>query len=120
MFGLVFMALSVALEIFLVVVMRLRAPQDDAIIALILLTVSPIAAALICGYRRPKELIIVSFLAVLFTVLFVMVFGRITGISTGIVPPIVIRTLAGLLAAVVANLREGGADRLGHETPVVS
>jgi len=97
------MALSMALEIALIVVGRLRVPQDNAIIAPILLTVSPIAAALICGYRRPGELVLVAFLAVFFTLLFVMVFGRITGISTGIVPPIVIRTLAGLLAAVVTD-----------------
>jgi len=102
-FGLVFMALSMALEIALIVVGRLRVPQDNAIIAPILLTVSPIAAALICGYRRPRELILVAFLAVFLTLLFVLVFGRITGISTGIAPPIVIRTLAGILAAVVTN-----------------
>ena len=102
-FGLVFMAVSMALEILLIVVVRLRVPQDNAIIAPILLTVSPVAAALICGYRRPRQLLLVSFLAVFFTLLFVMVFGRITGISTGLVPPIVIRTLAGLLAAIVAN-----------------
>jgi len=97
------MALSMALEIALIVVGRLRVPQDNAIIAPILLTVSPIAAALICGYRRPRELILVAFLAVFLTLLFVLVFGRITGISTGIAPPIVIRTLAGILAAVVTN-----------------
>jgi hypothetical protein len=102
-FGLVFMALSMALEIVLIVVVRLRVPQDNAIIAPILLTVSPIVAALICGYRRPRELILVTFLAVILTLLFVLVFGRITGISTGIAPPIVIRTLAGFLAAVVTN-----------------
>ena len=97
------MALSMAIEIVLLVIVRLRIPQDNAIIAPILLIVSPLAAALICGYRRPKELIVAAVATVFLTLVFVMAFGRITGISTGIAPPIVLRTLAGCLAGALTN-----------------
>ena len=97
------MALSMAIEIVLLVVVRLRIPQDNAIIAPILLIVSPLVAAVICGYRRPKELIVAAAAAVVLTLVLVMVFGRLTGISTGIAPPMVLRTLAGFLAGMLAN-----------------
>ena len=50
-FGVIYMALSMAIEIVLLVVVRLRIAQDNAIIAPILLIVSPATAAVICGYR---------------------------------------------------------------------
>ena len=102
-FGVIYMALSMAIEIVLLVVVRLRIPQDNAIIAPILLIVSPAAAAVICGYRRPWEVIVVAVATVLLTLAFVMVFGRLTRISTGIAPPVVLRTLAGVLAAALTN-----------------
>jgi hypothetical protein len=102
-FGVTYMAISMAIEIVLLVVVGLRIPQDNARIATILLTVSPIAAAVICGLRRPKTLIAVAVATVVLTIAGVMVFGRIMGISTGIGPPIVIRTLAGFLAAALSN-----------------
>jgi hypothetical protein len=102
-FGIIYMALSMVIEIILLVVIRLRIPQDNAIIAPILLTISPIAAAWICDYRRPRELITVAVLAVFLTLLIVIVFGRVTGISTGLAAPIVIRSLAGFLAGVMTN-----------------
>ncbi len=102
-YAIIYMALSMAIEIVLLVVVRLRIPQDNAIIAPILLIASPIAAALICSYRRPREFIVVAIATVFLTLVFVMLFGRLTGISTGIVPPIVLRTLAGWLAAGLAN-----------------
>jgi hypothetical protein len=98
-FGLIYMALSMAIEIALLVVGRLKIPDDNAVIAPTLLIVSPVAAALLCGYRTPKAVISVGVPTVLLTILFVMVFSRITGISTGVGPPIVLRTLAGSLAA---------------------
>jgi hypothetical protein len=102
-FGLIYMALSMAIEIALVVVGRLKIPDDNAIIAPALLTVAPVAAALICGYRTPRAVITVAILTVMLTILFVMVFSRITGISTGVGPPIVLRTLAGSLAAALSG-----------------
>jgi hypothetical protein len=104
-FGLVFMALSMVIEIALIVVFRLRIPQDNAIIAPILLTVSPVAASLLCRYRRAREILLLSCLAVFFTLLLVLVFSRVTGITTGILPPIFLRTAGGLLAAAIVNRR---------------
>ena len=101
-FGLIYMALSMAIEIVLLVVVRLRIPDDNAIIAPILLVVSPVAAALICGRRRPATVITLAILTVVLTLVCVMGFGRLTGISTGVAPPIVLRTLAGTLAAALS------------------
>jgi hypothetical protein len=98
-FGATFMALSMAIEIVLIVVGRLRVPDDDATIAPILLIVSPLAAAVICGYRRPAALLTIAVLTVVLTIAAVGVVGRLTGISTGIAAPIVLRTVAGTLAA---------------------
>ena len=102
-YGTIYMALSMSIEIVLLVVVRLKIPQDNAIIAPTLLIVSPVAAALICGYRRPKSLILVAATTVFLTLAFVMVFGHLTGISTGIVPPVVLRTLAGMAAGALTN-----------------
>jgi hypothetical protein len=98
-FGATYMALSMAIEILLIVVGRLRVPDDNATIAPILLIVSPLAAATICGYRRPAALLTIAVLTVVLTIAAVAVFGRLTGISTGVAAPIVLRTVAGSLAA---------------------
>ena len=110
-FGLAFMAVSMVIEIALLVVCRLRIPQDNAIIATILLTASPVIASWVCHYRRIRELLLLSGLAVLFTLGFVLGFSRLTGITTGILPPIFIRTAAGLMAAMIVNRRTGRIAR---------
>ena len=102
-FALVYMALSMAIEVALIAVVGLRVPKDNAIIAPILLTASPVLAALITGFRRPKEFFLVILLAVAMTLLCSSVFGRLTGIKTGLLEPVVIRSLAGLLAAAITN-----------------
>mgnify|MGYP003593728281 CR=1 FL=1 len=102
-FGLIYMALSIAVEIVLLLVFRLRIPRDNAILASVLLTVSPPAAAWICGYRRPAAFLLAAGGAVLLTLVLVVGFGRLTGISAGLGPPVVLRTLAGLFAALLAN-----------------
>ncbi len=102
-FGVIYMALSMAIEIALLVVGRLHIPDDNAVIAPILLVVSPVAAALICGYRRPITVIALAVLTVVMTVALVIGFGRLTGISTGLAPPIVLRTLAGSFACLVSS-----------------
>ncbi len=98
-YGLVYMATSIGLEIALMVLGRLRVPEDNAIIAPIILIVAPIAAGWLCGYRTPKTLAILAGTTVALTLLGVFVVNRLTGISTGLVAPIVIRTAAGALAA---------------------
>jgi hypothetical protein len=102
-YALTYMGLSIAIEIVLIAVVGLRVPRDNAIIAPLLLTISPVAAALICGYRRPKEFVLLVVLTVVLTVLCVLVFSRLTGISTGLIEPIIVRSLAGFLAAAITN-----------------
>ena len=97
------MALSMLIEIALLVVCKLRIPQDNATIAPILFITSPTIAALLCHYRRPFEFFLLSCLAILFTLFLVFVFSRLTGITTGLLPPVVIRTVAGFLAALIVN-----------------
>jgi hypothetical protein len=87
----------------LLVVVRLRIPQDNAIIAPVILAVSPVAAALICGYRRPRSIAMLAVTTVILTIAIVMGFERLTGISTGLAAPVVIRTAAGVLAALLTH-----------------
>ena len=102
-FAAIYMVLSMAVEVVLIAVVGLRLPKDNAVIAPILLTISPVLAALISGYRRPKEFVLVIILAVVLTLLIVFVFSRLTGISTGLLEPILNRSLAGFLAATITN-----------------
>jgi hypothetical protein len=102
-FGVIYMALSIAVEVLLIAVAGLKVPDDNAILAPVLLAVSPVLAALIAGYRRPAECLLVMLLTIALTVFFVVVFGRVTGISTGLLAPILIRSLAGLLAALITS-----------------
>lgn len=115
-FAVVYMALSMAVEVVLIAAVGLRIPQDNAIIAPILLTLSPVLAALISGYRRPKEFFLVIILAVVLTLLIVLVFSRLTGISTGLLEPIFNRSLAGLLAATITNILVPRIKATGTET----
>ena len=72
-YALIYMSISIGLEIFLMVVCRLKIPEDNKYIAAVLLTVAPVAAALLARYRAPKELISVILLSSGFTLLFVMI-----------------------------------------------
>jgi hypothetical protein len=94
-YGFIYMGLSMAIEIALLVVFRLKIPQDNSIIAPILLIASPVCAALICGHRHGRTLVPLVLITIFLTLLLVMGFGRVTGI----VPPVIIRTLAGCCAA---------------------
>ena len=102
-FALVYMSLSMAIEVVLIAAVGLRIPKDNAVIAPILLTVSPVLAALISGYRRPKEFFLLIVLAAALTLICAHVFGRLTGINTGLLEPVIIRSLAGFLAAALTN-----------------
>jgi len=98
-FGLAYMGLSIAIEIVLIVVVRLRVPRDNAIIAPILLVIAPLAAAWWCGFRPLRELTMLWVLTVVLTIAFVFAYSRLTGISTGLIEPIIVRSSAGFLAA---------------------
>jgi hypothetical protein len=101
--AIIYAAVSLAVEAGLIVVGGLRVPEDNAVIAPIVLTIPPVLAAWIAGYRRPKEWIILAILASVLTLGLTLLACRITGISTGLAEPIVVRTLAGFLAGTITN-----------------
>jgi hypothetical protein len=104
------MALSMIVEIALIVVAGLRVPRDNRIIAPIILVASPIAAGWICGYRRPRALLTVAVVTVLLTIAGVFVVSRLTGVSTGLVEPILVRSTAGWIAASLTASRSGRSN----------
>ena len=63
-FAVFYMVVSLLVEIFLIVIVRWKVPEDNGRIAPILLTVPPLLAAGFSGYRRPlKDFLIVAALA---------------------------------------------------------
>jgi hypothetical protein len=94
---------SLALEAALMIVGRLKVPQDNAILAPVVLTIPPVLAAWICGYRWPKEMGVVAVLLSVLTLGFTLLAGRLTGVSTGFLEPIVVRALSGFLAGAFAG-----------------
>jgi hypothetical protein len=109
--AIIYTAVSLAVEAGLIVVGGLRVPQDNAVIAPIILTIPPVLAAWISGYRRPKEWAILAVLASVLTLGLTLLAGRITGISTGLVEPIIVRTLAGFLAGTITNRVAAGTGK---------
>jgi hypothetical protein len=116
-FAILYMTISMAIEIVLIVVVGLRVPRDNGVIAPILLTAPPVLAALIGGYRRPKVLGIIVVLTAALTLGITLTANKLTGIDTGITEPIITRSLAGLLGAAITNhvVRRSGMAREGGE-----
>jgi hypothetical protein len=102
-FALIYTALSMVTEILLIVIFRLRIPQHNAIIAPIILTVPPLPAAWIAGYRAPKKLAVLAVLTAVLTVIVTLTVTHFTGVSVGLREPLINRPIAGFLAAVIAN-----------------
>jgi hypothetical protein len=103
-FAILYTGLSLGVEIVLIVVFRLKVPENNAIIAPIILTMPPLLAGLLSGYRRPLALLFrVAVLTSVLTLLITVVVTRISGISTGLVEPIINRSVAGWLAATIMN-----------------
>jgi hypothetical protein len=119
-FAVLYTVLSLAVEIVLIVAMRLKVPEDNAVIAPIILTLPPLLAALLSGYRRPFSLLFrLAVLTSILTLLITLVVTRISGVSTGLAEPVFNRSIAGWLAATIINrLAKGvgqkGAKRLGR------
>jgi hypothetical protein len=59
-FAIIYTAISMGVEIILIVVFRLKIPQHNAIIAPIILTLPPVLAGWFAGYRAPKELAVLA------------------------------------------------------------
>jgi hypothetical protein len=103
--ALVYVALSLAVEAALMVVGRLRVPQDNAILAPVVLTVPPLLAAWAIGRRRLRELLLLALLLSALTLVLTLAAGRLTGVKTGIVEPLIVRAAAGFLAGLVTAPR---------------
>lgn len=101
--ALVYVALSLAVEAALMIVGRLRVPQDNAILAPVVLTVPPLLAAWATGRRRPRTLIVLAVLLSVLTLGLTLIAGRLTGVSTGMAEPLIVRALAGFLAGLIFN-----------------
>lgn len=102
-FALIYTALSMATEIVLMVVLRLRIPQHNAIIAPLILTIPPLLAARIAGCRTYTKLAVLAALTAVLTVVVTLTVTHFTGVSTGLREPLINRPVAGFLAAVIAN-----------------
>ena len=102
-FAVLYMAISMVTEIVLIVVVGLKVPQDNKFVAPILLTLAPVLAALIGGYRRPKVFALNVLLTAVLTLGITLAANALTGIHTGMVEPIISRSLAGLLGAAITN-----------------
>lgn len=102
-FALIYTALSMATEIVLIVIFRLKVPQNNAIIAPIILVIPPLLAAWIAGYRSRKELAVLAVLTAVLTVIVTVTVTHFTGVSIGLREPLINRPIAGFLAAVIAG-----------------
>jgi hypothetical protein len=98
-YAVVYTTVSLATEIILIVGFGLRVPQDNARIAPIILTVPPLLASWLCGYRKPNTLFPLAVLTTALTIVITLAMARITGITTGLPAPILTRLLAGFLSA---------------------
>ena len=101
--AIIYVIVSLAIEAAAMVIGHLKPPQDNAVLAPIVLTIPPLVAAWLCGYRRPRMLIWTAILLSVLTLLLTAIAGRLTGISTGMVEPILNRVLVGFLAGLIAN-----------------
>lgn len=101
--AIIYVITSLAIEAAFMIVGHLKPPQDNAILGPVVLTIPPVLAAWLCGYRRPRELATVAILLSVFTLVLTVVVNWITGVNTGMIEPIVNRLLAGFVAALIAN-----------------
>ena len=89
--------------------MKKTVPQDNKILAPIVLTVPPVVSALVSGYRRLGEFVALVLLTTVLTLEVTIVVNKVTGVSTGLLEPIIDRWIAGFLAAVLTvRLATGG------------
>lgn len=103
-FAIVYVAVSLLVEIALIVGVGWKVPQDNARIAPILLTLPPVLVVAFSGYRRPfKDFIATAALVAVLTVAITVVVNRLSGITTGLIEPIINRSAAGWLAAALMN-----------------
>ncbi len=102
-FAAVYVALSLGTEAILIVVLGWKVPQDNARIAPVILTIPPILAAWIVGYRGWRRFLVLVGMTVVLTLVITVVVTQLTGVSIGLVEPLINRSLAGFLAAVATS-----------------
>jgi hypothetical protein len=102
-FALIYVATSLCVEAALIVCGGLRVPRDNAILAPVVLTVPPVLATLLAGYRGARDVATVALVAAALTLVLTLAIGRLTGIHTGLAEPVVVRLVAGLAAAAIGG-----------------
>jgi hypothetical protein len=103
-FAALYTGVSLAVEAVLIVIGRLKVPENNAVLVPIVLTVPPLLAAAFSEFRRPpRDLWTVVALASILTLMITAVVTRLTGVSTGLAEPLLNRSIAGWLAARIAN-----------------
>ena len=109
--AIIYVVASLVIEAGLMIIGHLKVPQDNAILAPVVLTVPPVVAVWLCGFRRPRELATTAVLLSVLTLALTLLVGRLTGVSTGMLEPIINRSLAGFLGGVIANRLASNAPK---------
>jgi hypothetical protein len=107
LYALVYAGLSLGAEVVLLVVFRLRVPQDNRIIAPVVLVAPPVAAAWRAQRRMSAATVALAVLTSALTVVSTVIVTRATGKSVGLLEPMLARPLAGFLAALATRLPGG-------------
>ena len=102
-FAFVYTALSLATEMILVRFVGLTIDNDNALIWLIILTIPAVLAAWTCGYRRPKEFVLLVVLTAVLTFIITQIVVNCTLFHTGLVEPIIDRSISGFLAGEITK-----------------
>ena len=102
-YAILYTSLSLAIEASLIIFALQVVHLDDAKLWAAILTVPPVLAAWMCGYRRPKEFVYLVYLTSVLTFILTQVVMKTTGVYTGFTEPIIDRMISGLLAAEIAK-----------------
>lgn len=103
LYAIIYTGASLGAEIVLIVVFRLEIPRDNGIIAPLILTIPPLLAARVAGYRSGRGLFLLALLTSALTLAVTLTVTHFTGVSTGLREPLINRPVAAFLAAVMAN-----------------
>lgn len=102
-YAILYTCLSLGTEAALILSAHMVVHKDDAILWSVILTIPPIMAAWMCGYRRPREFAYLVYLTSVLTFILTQVVMKTTGVYTGFTEPIIDRMMSGLLAAEIAK-----------------
>jgi hypothetical protein len=102
-YAIVYVGVSLAFELVLIILGGLRVPKDNATIGPLIVSIPPFILALLFGRHSIKRFVFLLLATSIFTLVFTLTFIAITGIATGFVEPIISRGLAGILAYLVTD-----------------